>query len=114
MLEDVLEAILISAAGDTILWKNEKYTVVGRAISGALWQKHTALNPEALGCGGPVLLCVDKDEHKIFIPEGESRIILTNPRYVTEKILSYLEKKGAIDWDQLDETYGGEVEETPV
>ena len=104
MLEDRLEEILISAVGDTVLWQNEKYTVAGRASSGALWQKHaTALNPEALDCGGAVLLCIDKDDRKIFIPEDETRIILTNPRYVMEKILEYLEEKRAIDWDQLDE-----------
>jgi hypothetical protein len=105
-LEDELESVLIAAAGDTVLWKCERYTVVGRGASGSLWQKHTALNQEALLTNDPVLLCLDRDERKILIPERETRIILTSPRYVMERILGHLSQKGAIDWGQVEDTVG--------
>jgi hypothetical protein len=110
MIEDILEAILISAVGDTVLWQNEKYTVAGRAVSGCLWRGYAGNNAGALSDAGPVLLCLSASDEKYFIPEREARIVATNPRYVMERILTYLDKKGAIDWDQLDlETEGDDT-----
>ena len=37
-----------------------------------------------------------------YIPAAEARILRTNPTYVMERLLTYLDKKHAIDWDQLD------------
>lgn len=102
MIEDVLEDLLISAVGDTVLWQNEKYTVAGRAHPGRLWLGHTGRNADALATDAPVLLCLDQKGERVFVPEAETRIVATNPRYVMERLLSYLDKKGAIDWDQLD------------
>jgi len=102
MIEDAVEALLISAVGDVVLWNNEKYTVAGRAHMGSLWRGHAGSNPGALDEHGPVLLCLSDKEERFFVPEREARIIATNPRYVMERLLTYLEKKGAIDWDQLD------------
>jgi hypothetical protein len=102
MILEELEGMLITAAGDTVVWQGKKYTVAGRANNGTLWAVGSAQNPDVLASEGPILLCLDEQENRFFIPEREINILSTNPRYVIERILAYLDKKGAIDWDQLD------------
>lgn len=47
-------------------------------------------------------LLVNTDGDIEYAPSEECRIIRTNPMHVMERLLAYLDKKGAIDWDQLD------------
>lgn len=47
-------------------------------------------------------LLVNTDGDIEYAPSEECRIIRTNPMHVMERLLEYLDKKGAIDWDQLD------------
>lgn len=53
-------------------------------------------------------LLVNTDGDIEYAPSEECRIIRTNPMHVMERLLAYLDKKGAIDWDQLDAEHAHE------
>ena len=103
MITTELESILITSVGDRVLWQGKKYAVAGRAAAGRLWSASDAQNPDVLKIDGPVLLCLDAEENLFFVPESEVRILTANPRYVIERVISYLETKDAINWDQFDD-----------
>jgi hypothetical protein len=45
---------------------------------------------------------VDGFERLHYAPTRDLTILRTNPNYVLERLLDYLSRKGAIDWDQSD------------
>jgi len=93
---------LTPAVGDLVAWRSYKWTVES-IIPNASYLKHIAgLPPETYTAEGPLLLVTDNDGNIGYAPVGEARILRTNPTYVMERLLHYLDKKGAIDWDQLD------------
>lgn len=103
MLLEAIESTLITAVGDKVLWRGRRYSVAGRSPSGRMMTPSDACNPEVLDCEGPVLLCLDPDDRAFFIPESDVKILTTSPRYVIERVLSYLDGRGAVDWTILDD-----------
>lgn len=93
---------LTPAAGDLVAWNGGKWTVEA-IIPGGKHLKHIqGLSPETYEAEGHLLLVINNDGNIKYIPAAEARILRTNPTYVMERLLSYLDKKSAIDWDQLD------------
>ena len=93
---------LTPATGDLVAWCGGKWTVEA-IIPGGKHLKHIqGLRPETYTAEGQLLLVTNNDGDINYIPVSEARILRTNPTYVMERLLSYLDKKHAIDWDQLD------------
>ena len=103
MIEDVIEKSLVPAFGDIISWKGSQYRVLGHSKDPKHWEGYSGLNTEALTSPGAVLLCLDNNEASIFIPRLEAKVVKTNPLYVVERLLNYLETRRAIDWDQIED-----------
>lgn len=99
MLTEHIMQSLIPAVGDLVAYRGRKYTVESQYANGSL-VRHV---DEALGSEErPLLLVTDTDGNVLYALAEECRILRTNPQYVMERLLRYLDKKGAIDWDQLD------------
>ncbi len=111
MIEDDIEKTLLPACGDIVIWKGSQYRVLGLSQDPNYWKGFKGENEDALKTTGAVLLCIDNAECTIFIPRAEARILKTDPRYVMMRLLSYLEKRGAIDWDQIDDHERVELDE---
>lgn len=94
--------MLIPAVGDLVVWKSKKYTVESLYPSGRQLSHIRSIPQHLLDESRPMTLLVNTDGDIEYAPSEECRIIRTNPMHVMERLLAYLEKKGAIDWDQLD------------
>ena len=93
---------LIPAVGDLVVWKEKKYTVESLYASGRQLAHIRSIPQHLLDESRPMTLLVNTDGDIEYAPSEECRIIRTNPMHVMERLLAYLDKKGAIDWDQLD------------
>ena len=99
MLTEHIMQNLIPAVGDLVAYHGRKYTVESQYANGSLVSHvDVTLSAEVR----PLLLLSDTDGNILYAPTEECRILRTNPQYVMERLLNYLDKKGAIDWDQLD------------
>ncbi len=103
MIEELIERSLVPAFGDIVSWHGAQYRVLGHSKDPKHWEGYAGLNAEALASPGAVLLCLDANEMSIFIPRVEAKVVKTNPLYVAERLLSYLEARRAIDWDQIED-----------
>jgi len=99
---------LIPAVGDLVAWKGKKYTVEVLYASGRQLAHISHIPAQLLEESRPMTLLVNTDGGIEYAPSEECRIIRTNPVHVMERLLAYLDKKGAIDWDQLDAEYAVE------
>jgi len=111
MIEDDIEKTLLPACGDTVIWKGDQYRVLGISADPKYWMGFTADNESALASAGPVLLCLSSDERPTFVPRVDARIVKTDPRYAMTRLLRYLEQRGAIDWDQIEDHVRDELDE---
>ena len=102
MLTEHIMQNLTPAVGDLVAWCGGKWTVEAIIPSGKHLNHVQGLRPETYAAEGQLLLVTDNDGNINYIPASEARILRTNPTYVMERLLSYLDKKHAIDWDQLD------------
>lgn len=102
MLTEKIMQTLIPAVGDLVVWKGKKYTVESLYASGRQLSHISNVHPHLLEESRPMTLLVNTDGDIEYAPSEECRIIRTNPMHVMERLLAYLDKKGAIDWDQLD------------
>jgi len=102
MLTEHIMQNLIPAVGDLVAWDGRKWTVES-IIPGGKHLKHIqGLPAEIYAAECQLLLVTNNDGNVCYVPVSEARILRTNPTYVMERLLSYLDKKGAVDWDQLD------------
>lgn len=99
MLTEHIMRSLIPAVGDLVAYHGRKYTVESQYANGSLLGH---VSPDLSSEVRPILLVTDTDGNIMYAPAEECRILRTNPQYVMERLLRYLDKKGAIDWDQLD------------
>ena len=102
MLMEHIMQNLIPAVGDLVAYRGRKYTVESQYANGSLIKHVNGVDPELKNEVRPLLLVTDNDGNIHYVPAAECRILRTNPQYVMERLLNYLDKKGAIDWDQLD------------
>ena len=93
---------LTPAVGDLVAWEGRKWIVESHVAKGSLLEHVSGLPEAILREERPLLLVTDNDGNINYIPASEARVLRTNPTYVMERLLTYLDKKGAIDWDQLD------------
>jgi len=108
MLTEKIMQTLIPAVGDLVVWKGKKYTVESLYASGRQLEHIRHIPAQLLEESRPMTLLVNTDGDIEYAPSEECRIIRTNPMHVMERLLAYLDKKGAIDWDQLDAEYAVE------
>lgn len=102
MLTEHIMQKLTPAVGDLVAWRSRKWTVESIIPNGTHLSHVKDLLPEIYESQGPLLLVTDNNGNIDYAPPAEARILRTNPTYVMERLLNYLDKKGAIDWDQLD------------
>jgi hypothetical protein len=102
MITEHIMQNLTPAVGDLIAWRSCKWTVESIIPNGAHLRHIEGLPPETYEAQGPLLLVIDTNGNIDYAPHSEARVLRTNPTYVMERLLHYLDKKGAIDWDQLD------------
>ena len=93
---------LLPAAGDEVAWSGDRYQVVAHAASGSQLAGWRDLPPWVADYPDPVTVVVDGFERLHYAPTRDLTILRTNPNYVLERLLDYLSRKGAIDWDQSD------------
>jgi hypothetical protein len=93
---------LTPSVGDLVAWDGRKWTVEAIIPSGKHLKHIQGLPSEICEAEYQLLLVTDNDGNINYIPASEVRILRTNPTYVMERLLTYLDKKSAIDWDQLD------------
>lgn len=93
---------LTPAVGDLVAYGGLKWTVAAIIPGGKHLRHITGLRAETYATEGQLLLVTNTDGDIDYIPAPEARILQTNPTYVMERLLAYLDKKSAIDWDQLD------------
>jgi hypothetical protein len=102
MLTEQIMQSLIPAIGDLVAYRGRKYTVESHYANGSLIRHIDGVDAELKDETRPLLLVTDTDGNIDYIPAADCHILRTNPQYVMERLLTYLDKKGAIDWDQLD------------
>lgn len=93
---------LTPAVGDLVAYDGLKWTVAAIIPCGKHLRHITGLRAATYATEGQLLLVTNTDGDIDYIPAQEARILQTNPTYVMERLLAYLDKKSAIDWDQLD------------
>lgn len=102
MLTEHIMNNLTPAVGDLVAWSGRKWTVESIIPNGSHLKHISGLRSETYESEGQQLLVTDNDGNIEYLPAAEARVLRTNPTYVMERLLHYLDKKGAIDWDQLD------------
>ena len=93
---------LTPAVGDLVAWGGTKWTVEAIIPNGAHLAHIQGLPPAIYDALEPLLLVTNAEGSVSYAPTSETRVLRTNPTYVMERLLTYLDKKSAIDWDQLD------------
>jgi hypothetical protein len=93
---------LLPAAGDEVAWSGDRYQVVAHAANGQQLTEWRDLPGWVANYPDPVTVVVDGFERLHYAPTRDLTILRTNPNYVLERLLDYLSRKGAIDWDQSD------------
>jgi hypothetical protein len=93
---------LLPAAGDEVAWSGDRYQVVAHAANGQQLTGWRDLPGWVANYPDPVTVVVDGFERLHYAPTRDLTILRTNPNYVLERLLDYLSRKGAIDWDQSD------------
>lgn len=102
MLTEHIMSKLVPAIGDLVAYDGLKWNVEAIIPNGKYLEHIQGLRPETYVTEGQLLLVTNTDGDVNYIPATEARILQTNPTYVMERLLAYLDKKSAIDWDQLD------------
>jgi hypothetical protein len=102
MLTERIMQNLTPAVGDLVAWGGTKWTVEAIIPNGSFLAHIQGLPPETYDSREPLLLVTNTDGSVSYAQASEIRVLRTNPAYVMERLLTYLDKKGAIDWDQLD------------
>jgi hypothetical protein len=102
MLVEKIMRELVPCVGDVVAFKGQKYTVESHFPNGRFLSHIRGLAPEIRQCESTLLLVTDTAGAVDYIPLAECRILRSNPQYAMERLLAYLDKKQAIDWDQLD------------
>lgn len=93
---------LTPAVGDLVAWEGRKWTVEAVIPNGKHLGHIKGLPLETYSTESQLLLVTNADGDVSYVPLAETRVLRTNPTYVMERLLHYMDKKGAIDWDQLD------------
>lgn len=93
---------LLPAAGDEVAWSGDRYQVVAHAANGQQLTGWRDLPGWVANYPDPVTVVVDGFERLHYAPTRDVVVLRTNPNYVLERLLDYLSRKGAIDWDQSD------------
>lgn len=102
MLVEKIMRALVPSVGDVVAFRGRKYTVESHFPNGRFVSHVRDLTPEIRDCEGTLLLVTDSEGVVDYAPLAECRVLKANPQYVMERLLAYLDKKGAIDWDQVD------------
>jgi hypothetical protein len=102
MLTEHIMQNLTPAVGDLVAHEGRKWTVEAIIPNGKHLGHIKGLSPETYAAEVQLLLVTSNDGDINYIPSSAARILRTNPSYVMERLLNYLDKKHAIDWDQLE------------
>ena len=100
-MEEVVRSLL-PAAGDEVAWSGDRYQVVAHAANGQQLTGWRDLPGWVANYPDPVTVVVDGFERLHYAPTRDVAVLRTNPNYVLERLMDYLSRKGAIDWDQSD------------
>jgi len=102
MLTERIMQNLTPAVGDLVAWGGTKWTVEAIIPNGTYVAHIQGLPQATYDSREPLLLVTNTEGSVSYAPLPETRVLRTNPTYVMERLLNYLDSKSAIDWDQLD------------
>lgn len=98
-MEEVVRSLL-PAAGDEVAWSGDRYQVVAHAANGQHLTGWRDLPPWVADYPDAITVVVDGFERLHYAPTRDVVVLRTNPNYVLERLMDYLSRKVAIDWDQ--------------